>query len=294
MIPKRVADRLSRSVGKFQEVLQQARDRDVNEADTVDIIKDMLADVFGYDKYVDITSEFAVRGSYCDLAIKIENTVEYMIEAKAIGHTIKPNHIRQAVDYGSNNGVPWVILTTGVQWQLYKIRFEKPINHDMVCGLDFMSVDPKNEEHLAKLYLFCKEGLSKDAREEFHEKILVVNRFVLGALLLGDEVLAAIRKELRKISDGVLVSPEEIAHVLSTEVMKRDVLEGEDAEKAQARVRRYYNKTSKKSREGTEEPEATVAPVAPSASASLSVAPSTAPVQSPPQPTQSDQAKSTG
>jgi hypothetical protein len=42
-------------VPKFQQVLNLAKDRDVNEADTVSIIKDMLADIFGYDKYLDIT-----------------------------------------------------------------------------------------------------------------------------------------------------------------------------------------------------------------------------------------------
>jgi len=36
---------------------------------------DILADVFGYDKYTEITSEYAIRSTYCDLAIKIEGSV---------------------------------------------------------------------------------------------------------------------------------------------------------------------------------------------------------------------------
>jgi hypothetical protein len=282
MIPKRVADRLARSVERFQKVLQLARDRDVNEADTVSIIKDMLAEVFGYDKYVDVTSEFAVRGTYCDLAIKIENKVEYMIEAKAIGLDLKDSHLRQAIEYGANNGVQWCILTNGVMWQVYSIRFEKPINFDLVCSINFMEIDPKNEEHLHRLYLLCKEGLSKDAREEFHEKLLVVNRFVLGALILGDEILAALRKELRKLSDGVLVDVEEISQVLSNEVLKRDILEGDEASKAQARVRRFYGKSTRKQRETTEEKEP--------ASATPETAPSNAPIETatPPQTDQKD------
>jgi hypothetical protein len=31
------------------------------------IVSDMLADVFGYDKYNEITRELCVRGTYCDL-----------------------------------------------------------------------------------------------------------------------------------------------------------------------------------------------------------------------------------
>jgi len=248
-MPKRVSDRLTRSVGKFQQVLKIAKDRDVNESDTVSIIKDMLAEVFGYDKYIDITSEFAVRGTYCDLAIKVDNKVEYMIEAKAIGLDLKEGHLRQALEYGANNGVQWVILTNGMVWKVCKIRFEQPINYDFVCSFSFAELDPKNEEHMEKLYIICKEGLSKDAREEFHEKILTVNRFILGALILSDEVVGIIRKELRKISDGVLVAPEEITNILKNEVIKRDVIEGDDATKAQSRVRRFYGKATRRPKE---------------------------------------------
>ena len=41
----------------------------------------------------------------------MNNKIQYLIEAKAIGTTLKPTHIKQAVDYGANEGVDWVILT---------------------------------------------------------------------------------------------------------------------------------------------------------------------------------------
>jgi len=253
MIPKRVGDRLARSIGKFQQVLKIAKDRDVNESDTVSIIRDMLAEVFGYDKHLDVTSEFAVRGTYCDLAIKLDNKVEFLVEVKAIGPGLKESHLRQAIEYGANNGVPWVILTSGLVWQVYKIRFEKPIAYDLVCEFTFAELEPKNEEHQERLFILCKEGLVKDAREEFHEKILTVNRFILGALVLGDEVVGVIRRELRKLSAGVLVTPEEITQVLSNEVLKRDVLDGEEAAKAQSRIRRFYGKSTRRAEESSTE-----------------------------------------
>jgi predicted type IV restriction endonuclease len=249
MIPRRVSDRFVRSIGKYQQILKIAKDRDVNEADTVSIIKDMLADIFGYDKYLEITSEFAIRGTYCDLAVKINNKVEFLIEVKAIGLDLKEGHLRQVCDYGANNGIQWVILTNGILWKVYKIKFEKPISHDEICTFSFDEIDPGNEEYQARLFLICKEGLVKDAREEFHMKILSVNRFILAALLLSDEIIQVIRRELRKLSDGVLVSSEEISKVLTNEVLKRDILEGDDAVREQNRVRRFYGKTIRKQRE---------------------------------------------
>lgn len=249
MIPKRVEERLVRSVSKFQQILKTAKDRDVNESDTVSIIKDILAEVFGYDKYIDITSEFSVRGTFCDLAIKVDNKVEFLIEAKAIGLDLKDAHLRQALDYCANSGIQWAILTNGAAWHLYKIRFEQPINADLICSFDLLNFDAKNEELREKLYIICKEGLTKDAREEFHEKVLTINRFLLGALICTDEVLSTLRKELRKISGGILATPEEILKVLTNEVLKRDILEGDDASKAQARVKKYYAKLARKPKE---------------------------------------------
>ncbi len=246
MIPKRVSDRFIRTVGKYQQILKNAKDRDVNESNTVFIIRDMLAEVFGYDGHLDITSELAIKSTYCDLAIKVDNRVEYLLEAKAIGLNLKDNHLRQAVDYGARNGVPWVVLTNGMLWQVYKIRFEQPVNYDLVCSFDFSELNAKNVDHQEKLFVLCKEGLVKDAREAYHERVLTLNRYILGALILSDEVVAVIRRELRKLSDGVLVDQEEITTVLANEVLKREVVEGEEAAKAQARVKKFYCKSARK------------------------------------------------
>lgn len=85
VVPKKVAERLIVGVKQFQPILAAARSRDVNEADTVTIVKDMLADVFGYDKYSEVTSEHSIRGTYYDLATKIDGQVATLIEVKAVG-----------------------------------------------------------------------------------------------------------------------------------------------------------------------------------------------------------------
>jgi hypothetical protein len=252
MIPsKRVADRIERSVAKFQQVLQEARNRDVNESDTIFIICDMLADLFGYDKFLEITSELEIKRTFCDLAIKVDKKIEFLIEAKAIGTNLKENHLRQAVDYGVTEGVQWVILTNGLLWRVYKIRYERPIDYDLVCEFDISSIEGKSEDDLEKLFIICKEGIVKDAREQFYERTRCLDRFVLGALIISDDVVSVIRRELRKVSDGFFVTPEEIKQVLENEVLKRDVIEGDDAKKAQSRVKRFYRKASKDNADGS-------------------------------------------
>lgn len=38
-------------------VLQAQRDRDVSEADTVTLVKDLFSELLGFDKYAEFTSE---------------------------------------------------------------------------------------------------------------------------------------------------------------------------------------------------------------------------------------------
>jgi hypothetical protein len=91
MIPKKVSERLIAGIKRYQPILDAAKTRDVGEADTVTIIKDMLADVFGYDKYSEVTSEFAIRGTYCDLAIKMDGQLQTLIEVRPLVSTSRSN-----------------------------------------------------------------------------------------------------------------------------------------------------------------------------------------------------------
>jgi predicted type IV restriction endonuclease len=245
-LPKRITERFSKSVSKFQNILRIAKDRDVNESDTVSIVTDILADVFGYDKYLEVTSEFVIRGTYCDLAIKVEEKIQFLIEVKAIGINLKEQHLKQAIDYAANHGVQWVILTNGAIWKIYKMRFEQPINYDLVCKLNFMEINLKKEEDKEKLFIICREGLGKEAREDFHEKVQSVNRFVIGAIVQDDAVVNVIRRQLRRMSAGIKVDNSDVRKLLTEEVLKREVIEGEKAGKAQRQVRKFCSKKSKK------------------------------------------------
>ena len=104
-VPKKVADRLVAGIKHYQPILNAAKARDVGEADTVTIVKDMLADIFGDDKYPEVTSEFAIRGTNCDLATKVDGTLQTLIEVKAIGLDLKEQHVKQAIDYSTTLNV---------------------------------------------------------------------------------------------------------------------------------------------------------------------------------------------
>ncbi len=258
-VPKKVVERFGKTLGSFQKVLQDAKDRDVNESDTVTIVTDLLGSVFGFDKYTDITSEQAIRGTFCDLAVKLDDSVKFIIEVKAIGLTLRENHLRQAMSYGANHGVPWIVLTNGIEWEVYKIAFEQPIGCEHVVSFNFLELSARKADHQDLLYVLSKEGLAKAAIDVLHEHVQVVNRFVVAAIIRSEPVLNVIRRELRRLSPGASVTTSEIDDLLP-DVLKRDVLEGDAAVKAKRQVGRAAGKTLRKQRDNSS---STILPASP-------------------------------
>lgn len=251
-IPTKVQSRLSAGLKKFQSIVSSAKAKDINESDTVVIITDMLSELFGYDKYSEITSEQAVKKTYCDLAIKIDNKIRFIIEVKAAGLDLKEDHIRQAVDYGSNSGVEWVILTNSNDWKVFKIIFGKPVSHELVYDFTFTQLNVKKENDIELLYYVCKESLGKSLLEDFHIQKQVMSRFFLGQLILNDAVIDTIRKTLKKVVPEVKVLNEEIKQVIEQEILKREVLEGKPAEDAKKRISKALKALSKDANPKTE------------------------------------------
>lgn len=235
-VPKRVAERIVAGIKRYQPILENAKARDVGEADTVTIVKDMLADLFGYDKYADLTSEYAIRGTYCDLATKIDGTLQTLIEVKAIGLDLKDQHVKQAVDYAANQGVDWVLLTNGQQWRVYHVIFAKPIGQELIIDINLCALSPRSMADIEKLYLWCKEGWQKSVLGEYKDRKEALSRFAIGAVLQSEAVLGVLRRELRKLSPDVRVDPDEIQAVLVNEVLKREVVEGELAAEARKKL----------------------------------------------------------
>lgn len=246
-IPAKVAERLKKKIPVFKKVLAEAQSRDVNESDTVTIITDMLCEVFGFDKYTEITREFNIQGSYCDVAIKVDGKVSYLIEVKAIGLNLKENHIHQAVTYAAKNGVKWVVLTNGVKWSIYRVLVDGKVSSEEVCSFNFLELNPKSTLDLEAVFMLCRRGLDKDLIEQYYEYRQSVNKYMISAVLKSEPVLSSIRRELRKIKDGLKVDLEEIDDILWGQVVKREVSENEATTEALNIVKKINRKKARKS-----------------------------------------------
>ncbi len=160
-ISAKVSNRIVTQLKRYRNILTNIQKRDVSEADTVTVINDMLADVCGYDKYHQVTSQYAIRGTFVDLAVMVDDDIRFLIEVKAIGIDLKDIHVKQAIDYAANQGIEWVVLTNGAVWRVYKVHFGQPIEKILVCEVDVLTATAKSEEVIECFGNLSKEGFSR-------------------------------------------------------------------------------------------------------------------------------------
>lgn len=254
-ISAKVSARIATQIKRYQSVLSGIEKRDVSEADTVTVINDMLADVCGYDKYHEVTGQYAIRGTYVDLAVKVGEDIRFLVEVKAIGIELKDIHVKQAIDYAANMGIEWVVLTNGAAWRIYKVHFAQPIEKILVCEISVMTQSAKSDEVIECFGNLSREGFSKGTMADLLHQKQITNKFTVAALLLSDALLDDLRKEIRRLGSGVKVDTDYLRRLLSDEIIKRDLIDGEDAKAATQNVKRLQRTASRKKVASTSERE---------------------------------------
>jgi len=241
-IPSRIASRLSEGIRRYQPIIAAARARDVGEADTVTIVKDFLADVLGYDKYSELTSEHAIRGTFCDLAVKVDGTLGCL--------DLKEQHIKQAVDYATNQGCEWVVLTNACTWMIFRLSFAKPIEHSLIATIDIANLNSKKSVSLDLLWILSREGWKKSHLESFAEEQELLSKYTVAAVIQSDAIVGLIRRELRRINPNARIDEEDVLAALQSGVIRREVVEGEQADRAKKLVSRSARKSLRESATG--------------------------------------------
>ncbi|MGE0470732.1 MAG: type I restriction enzyme HsdR N-terminal domain-containing protein [Nitrospira sp.] len=217
---------LKKQLQHYIQVFTEGKQRNANEADTVMYITRFLTDVLGYDLFKDITKEFQIRERYCDVAVKINGEVHFLVEVKSMALALSDRHIEQAENYASRAGIEWVILTNGLVWRLYHLTFDTGgIEHDLAfeCAL---GADIDLEDSWECLRILSHDYVSEGGLAGFweHKKALGSNSLLRA--LFTEEVLSSLRRQLRR-KVSVRVELEDIAsglrRLLNPEVLTEDI-----------------------------------------------------------------------
>jgi hypothetical protein len=237
-LPVKVQTRLSQQLKKYQATISDARKRDINEADTSHLVMDILCDVFGYKKIEEITSEHAIKGTFADLVVKVGNAVRFLVEVKAINTELKESHVTQVVNYAANLPTDWVILTNAARWQAYKVNFNKPIGGTLVLDVDLCTNGLKDREAVDLFGGLSREVFTSDSLSQMFKVKQAMSRFSIAQLLLSDPVVAMVRRELRKLADGLNPDIDQVRTIIAEQVLKRELIEADEAKTAAKAIKK--------------------------------------------------------
>jgi predicted type IV restriction endonuclease len=217
-------ERMKAAIKKFSKPLADLVARDANEGDTRLLVTDMLCDGFGFDKYAELTTEYRVKGEFADYGIRLDKELIAFLEVKRVATRLAAKHLRQVETYAVNEGVEWVILTNGVVWQVYHITGGLPIVVDLALEVDLFGEE--TSAHKAnQLYYLTKESLRRRQMDALWQAKRATSPKSLAKVLCSDNVVTAIRKELRRAT-GQAVTDAEVIKLLNTTVLRPECLGG--------------------------------------------------------------------
>lgn len=99
-------------------------------------------------------------------------------------------------------------------------------------------ISARSADDLGKLCMLCRESVSTDALQDYHRQAQILNRYVVAELLLSEPMIGLLRREFRRLFNGLKASDEELRILLSNEVIKRDTLDGDSPKTARALVKK--------------------------------------------------------
>jgi hypothetical protein len=140
-------------------------------------------------------------------------------------------------------------------WKVYKIIFSKPVDTELVFEFDFLHISAKKRNDLEMLYYLSREAMEKPSKnylEDLHTQKMLVNKFIIGQILLSDVVANTIRRIIKNMAAGTKVTNEEIQQIIEEEIKRRDVLDNDKAIDAKKKVCKALS-TPKTKQTGTAE-----------------------------------------
>jgi hypothetical protein len=215
-------ERVKNAVKKFNKPLAEMLARDANEGDTRLAVTDFLCEGLGYDKYADLTTEYGVKGDFADYGVRIDKELVAFIEVKRIGTKLNMKHLRQVQMYAVNEGVEWILLTNGAEWQAYHLTGGLPVITELAFSVNLLG-DGTVAQKANPLSYLTRESFKRRQIDELWKARRATSPGSLGKVLRSESVLGAIRKELWR-ETGHRLESEEVLKFLDETVLRPECL----------------------------------------------------------------------
>ena len=217
-MPRKTIDKeLRRRISDARRLIDKLMKADGNEAETRRRVERIFEKVRGYDAFVHLSRERAIRGAgeteHVDFALQLEAGPDaepvIMIELKRVGVDLALKHLKQVSSYSIDSGCEWILLTNSRDWRLYHVEFGQPPKTKLIEHWNLLTDDLT--ELAAKFELISFKHVKKGSLKKLWEKATVLSPDSLLVALVSQECIRVLRRILRK-NTNVMVAPEDLVN----------------------------------------------------------------------------------
>lgn len=169
---------------------------ELDESGTRLMVNHFLTEVLGYIPIEEVKTEYMIRGTYADYVIQCKAERQFLVEVKALSFALSEKHLRQAINYGANEGIEWAMLTNGKCFQFYKILFNKPIESRKVFDFD-LSDTSQLKACVETLQYITKDGVLNKGLHSLWAKTSALDPINVAGLLFNPSVTNFIKRTLK-------------------------------------------------------------------------------------------------
>lgn len=170
---------------------------ELDESGTRLMVNSFLTDVLGFTPIEEVKTEYMIRGTYADYVIQIKDVRQFLVEVKALSFALSDKHLRQAINYGANEGIEWALLTNGKCFDFYKILFNKPIESRKIFSLD-LSNPTQIKNCVEEIQYIHKDSITNKGLSLLWNKTCALDPVNVAGLLFAQPVTNFIKRSLKK------------------------------------------------------------------------------------------------
>lgn len=170
---------------------------ELDESGTRLMINEFLTEVLGYAPIEEVRTEYMIKGTYADYVVQIKGVRYFLVEVKALSLNLSETHLRQAINYGANEGIEWALLTNGKKFNLYKIIFNKPIESHRVFSID-LSDSTEFKGAIDSIQFLHKDSIINKGLDLIWNKFNALDPTNIAGLLYTPSVINFLKKSLKE------------------------------------------------------------------------------------------------
>jgi len=225
MLTKSKKNKLLTALKSYKKTFLHEKLEELDESGTRLMVNSFLTDVLGFTSIEEVKTEYMIRGTYADYVIQTKGVRHFLVEVKSFSLALSDKHLRQAVNYGANEGIEWALLSNGKQFDFYRILFQKPIDSKLVFSLNLCDID--NLRNCIDIIQFIhKDSIIKKGLDKLWQKTLALDPKNISGLLYAKPVMNFIRRTLNrkyrnKFTDGEI--QKSINRIIHEEIQLDDI-----------------------------------------------------------------------